>query len=181
LKIGLSQRILFYNGRAYDSIEHGWYSYLKEHTLYFIPNNLNQDFESIATDLDMLIITGGDDSPLRRNTEVKLAVQMMQRFKPVIGICHGAFMLADLLGSVIENITGHHGTEHAVRYHTEDRMVNSYHSLAIKRLHKSATSLAVDSEGNCEAWIDQKLAGIVWHPERMTSPWIPNEIENLFK
>jgi len=24
------------------------------------------------------------------------------------------------------------------------------------------------------------MAGVVWHPERMTTPWIPEEIEQLF-
>jgi hypothetical protein len=30
-----------------------------------------------------------------------------------------------------------------------------------------------------EAWIDGKLAGVVWHPERMDNPWLPDEIHNL--
>jgi hypothetical protein len=40
--------------------------------------------------------------------------------------------------------------------------------------------LAYDDQGNCESWIDGKIAGIVWHPERMSQPWIPEEIEQLF-
>jgi hypothetical protein len=39
--------------------------------------------------------------------------------------------------------------------------------------------LANDVDGNCESWIDGKMAGIVWHPERMDTPWIPDEIEQL--
>jgi hypothetical protein len=30
-----------------------------------------------------------------------------------------------------------------------------------------------------EAWIDGPLAGVVWHPERMNQPWLPDEIEDL--
>jgi gamma-glutamyl-gamma-aminobutyrate hydrolase PuuD len=57
--------------------------------------------------------------------------------------------------------------------------VNSYHTLAIKQLHKTGTTLATDQAGNCEAWIDGNVAGIVWHPERMKEPWVPDEIKNL--
>ena len=77
MKIGLTQRVLYHKGRAYDSIEHSWYSYLKNHTLTFIPNRLDQDFEQLAESIDALIITGGDDSVLRRTTELKVASAMM--------------------------------------------------------------------------------------------------------
>jgi hypothetical protein len=75
LKIGLTQRILYHNGQAYDSTQHGWYSYLQGHTLVPIANRVDQDFEQLAVDVDALIITGGDDSLLRRTVELKLAGQ----------------------------------------------------------------------------------------------------------
>ena len=181
LKIGLSQRILYHKGRAYDSIEHGWYSYLKEHTLFYVPNTLQQDFDKLADDLDMLILTGGDDSTLRRTIETKIAAKVMQRNKPVLGVCHGAFLLTDLLGGEVRDIENHTDTNHSVYYFGDEYYVNSYHSLSIAKTHSSATTLVVDADGNSEAWIDKKLAGIVWHPERMKKPWIPDEIQTLFK
>ena len=104
----------------------------------------------------------------------------MQRNKPVIGICHGAFLLTDLLGGVVEEVITHMDTSHTVYYFGDEKVVNSHHNLGITTLHKTATELVVDPDGNCESWIDGKLAGIVWHPERMSDPWIPDEIENLF-
>lgn len=181
LKIGLSQRILYHKGRAYDSIEHGWYSYLKEHTLFFVKNDLSQDFDKLADELDMLILTGGDDSTLRRTVETKIAAKVMQRNKPVLGVCHGAFLLTDLLGGEINETPNHSDTYHCVYYFGEEKIVNSYHNLAIAKTHSSATTLVTDAEGNVEAWIDKKLAGVVWHPERMETPWLPDEIKNLFK
>lgn len=177
--IGLTQRILYHNGQAYDATQHGWYSYLKGHTLVPIPNRVDQDFEQVAQDLDVLIITGGDDSVLRRTVELKLAGQMTLRQRPVIGLCHGAFLLAEVLGGSVENCIGHHNTEHEVLYFGDRHQVNSYHNLAIARLPDCATALAHDSEGNCEAWISGNTGGIVWHPERMREPWIPDEIKNL--
>jgi len=179
LKIGLSQRVLLHKNRAYDAIEHGWYSYLKAHTLFPIANRIDQDFSSIANELDCFIITGGDDSTIRRMTEIRLATYMIARSKPVIGICHGAFLLTETLGGKITEISDHIDCEHQINYFGELITVNSYHSLAIKTPQKTATILANDEHGNCEAWIDGFTAGIVWHPERMKTPWIPEEIDKL--
>ena len=181
MNIGLTQRVLFHKNRAYDSIEHGWYSYLKEHTLDFIANRTDQNFEALADKLDALIITGGDDSITRRGVELKLATEMLARQKPIIGVCHGCFLLTSILGGTIDECITHMDTSHAVYYFGDLHTVNSYHTLQIKEPHKNATVLAVDTEGYCEAWIDGNLAGIVWHPERMDNPWIPEEIENLLK
>jgi gamma-glutamyl-gamma-aminobutyrate hydrolase PuuD len=179
LIIGLTQRILYHNGQAYDSVGHGWYSYLKGHTLVSIPNRVDQDFEKLAQELDALIITGGDDSTLRRTVELKLAGQMTLRRRPVVGVCHGAFLLTEVLGGTIEDCIGHHNTEHTIQYFGETQQVNSYHTLAITRLPATATALALDSEGNIEAWIDGQVAAVVWHPERMKTPWLPDEVQNL--
>jgi len=181
LKIALSQRIINYRGRAYDSIEQAWYSYLQKHTLYFLPNRPDQDFDAVAHEVDGFIITGGDDTPTRRTTELKLATAMMMQQKPILGICHGCFLLTDVLGGTVDTKQGHHGgVEHVVKYRDQDVVVNSYHDLVIKQPQSSAQVLAVDPEGDCEAWIDGLTAGIVWHPERSQDPWIPDEISTLF-
>ena len=179
MNIGLTQRVLFHNKRAYDSTEHGWYSYLNEHTLFFVPNRLDQDFANLANTLDCLIITGGDDSAIRRTTELKLATKMLMLKKPILGICHGCFLLQDVLGGVIVDINNHHNTEHNVFYDNKKYSVNSYHVLSIKKLHSTGKVLAVDEDNNIEAWIDGNTAGVVWYPERMETPWLPTEIEKL--
>ena len=180
MKIGLTQRVLYHKGRAYDSIEQEWYSYLQEHTLVTVTNRTDQDFDSLADELDILIITGGDDSTVRRTTELKLAARVMARRKPILGICHGAFLLTEVLGGTInEDVIGHMDLAHDINYFGERITVNSYHTLGIQTPHKSATILCTDLENNCEAWIDGNIAGVVWHPERMDRPWLPDEIQNL--
>jgi len=180
MKIGLSQRIIKFKGRPYDSIEHCWYQYLKGHDIILIPNILEQDFLAISDHLDCFIITGGDDRLIRRNTELKLASEMMLKNKPVLGICHGCFLLTERMGGTISKKDGHrNGVEHTVHYQGQDIIVNSFHGLNIKLPHASATVLAVDSDGDCESWIDGNIAGVVWHPERMILPFLPEEIENL--
>jgi carbamoylphosphate synthase small subunit len=181
LKIGLSQRVLYHKGRAYDSIEHGWYRYLKEHTLIPVANRLDQDFQQLADELDAFIITGGDDSAIRRTTELRLANYILKQHKPMLGVCHGCFLLTDILGGQVEEIAGHMDLCHDISYNDRIRVVNSYHSLCISQLHRSGTVLATDSEGHCEAWIDGYIAGVVWHPERQDEPWLPVEISNLMR
>ena len=181
MRIGLSQRVLLHKNRAYDSLDQGWYHYLKGHTLFAIPNNPDQDFGHIAKELDAFIITGGDDSTIRRVTETKLATNMLARHKPIIGVCHGAFLLTELLGGKLIEVEQHSNTEHVVNYFGDLKTVNSFHTWGIVEPHQTATTLVTDLHGNCEAWIDTKapMAGIVWHPERMEEPWIPEEIEQL--
>lgn len=179
MKIGLSQRVLYYKGRAHDCIEHGWYHYLDQHALVCISNNLNQDFSSLANNLDAFIITGGDDSDLRRIVEVKLASAMLKLNKPIVGICHGGFLLTELLGGQVSTVPDHMDTEHTVIYQQQEINVNSYHNLSIEQAPKSSQVLVQDSQGLCEAWIDGKIAAVVWHPERMKEPWLPVEIASL--
>ena len=106
---------------------------------------------------------------------------MALRKKPVLGVCHGCFLFTDVLGGTVVEVVGHNNSVHNINYFGEIIAVNSYHTLTINKLHKSGTVLATDDEGNCEAWIDGQTAGVVWHPERMKEPWLPDEIIQLLK
>ena len=181
LRIGLTQRVLYHKGRAYDALEHAWYEFLDGHKLVFIPNTITQSPEDLCDALDCLIITGGDDSALRRRTELRVATIMMQSHKPILGICHGAMLLTDVLGGMIVGTDGHSDTVHEVNYAGRRIPVNSHHDQTIQRTHHAAQVLATDDDGNCEAWIDGLLAGIIWHPERMKNPFIPAEIQQVMK
>jgi gamma-glutamyl-gamma-aminobutyrate hydrolase PuuD len=178
--VGISQRILNFRHRSYDALEQTWYGYLQHHIILTIPNRLDQNFEELAKKLDVFVISGGDDRPLRRTTELKLATEIMKQGKPIIGVCHGAFLLTDILGGIVEIKDGHRGgTEHPVIYDGTEYQVNSFHGLYIRQPHAQARILATDPDGDCEAWIDGKIAAVVWHPERMTNPWLPPEIQSL--
>jgi len=181
LNIGLSQTILYHNKRAYDSLESDWYRYLKGHTLFAIRNDMEQDFVKIANNLDILILTGGVDYASRRAVEFKIASEMMKQLKPVLGVCHGAFLMTDVLGGLFIEDKSHLDTEHDIIYMDKKYTVNSHHSNVITVPHEGATVLATDTEGHCEAWIDGNIAGILWHPQRMDTPFLPTEIANKFQ
>ena len=175
MRIGLTQRVLLHKGRAYDSLDHSWYEFLQGHTLVSIPNRLPIS----CPDIDLLIITGGDDHPVRNHVECELFDVMSARNVPVIGICHGCQLLTQQLGGTVVPVDGHMDSYHEITYHSEQHLVNSYHRLRIEQPPPGATVLAHDPDGNVEAWIHERTAGIMWHPERMTEPWIPREIQLL--
>jgi gamma-glutamyl-gamma-aminobutyrate hydrolase PuuD len=126
-----------------------------------------------------LIITGGDDHPIRNQVEHKLIDIMLARNIPVIGICHGCQLLTQRLGGSVTPVDDHQDCYHEIIYQGEPHLVNSYHNLRIERSPPEATVLACDPDGYAEAWISGKTAGIMWHPERMTQPWVPQEIQHL--
>lgn len=181
MRIGLSKSIIDHNGFMYDAIDQGWYQTLKGHSLFFIPNTLNQDFNLMANDLDSIILTGGETSPLRKSVELELANKMLERNKPVVGIQQGAFTVVELLGGTIEPISNHNGLDHPIFYHREVREVNSYHDYCIKSLPDNTEILCMDYLGNPEAFTNGNLAGIVWNPEKMKEPWIPPEIAYMLR
>jgi gamma-glutamyl-gamma-aminobutyrate hydrolase PuuD len=156
-------------------LEHSWYEFLQGHTLVSIANRL----PTSCPDLDALIITGGDDHPVRNQVEHELIDRMLACNIPVIGICHGCQLLTTKLGGSVTSVDEHMDRDHEVEYRGQPHLVNSYHTLRIQQLPEGATVLARDLDGHAEAWISGRTAGIMWHPERMTHPWIPEEIQHL--
>jgi putative glutamine amidotransferase len=127
----------------------------------------------------MLIITGGDDHPVRNQVEHELIDIMLARHVPVIGICHGCQLLTTKLGGTVVPVADHMDSYHEVFYQEQPHLVNSYHKLRIEQAPPGATVLARDPDHNAEAWISGLTAGIMWHPERMQQPWMPQEIQRL--
>jgi|DEB0MinimDraft_10_1074344.scaffolds.fasta_scaffold04689_7 gamma-glutamyl-gamma-aminobutyrate hydrolase PuuD len=181
MKIGLTQRVLTFpnTGIVHDALEHGWYKFLKGHELIPIPNREDLDYETLSDELDLLIITGGRNDDIRIITEVGIATEMVTEGKPVLGICHGAFLLTSILGGYVEGDKikeQHYITEHNVFYDGRPYWVNSYHDIWIAEPPPGSVVLATDPEGDCESWYKNNIGAIVWHPERMEKPFIPTEI-----
>lgn len=182
MKIGISQRILECNNNFYDALDQSWYRFLKDHEIYPIPNRIDQNFKDIALTIDRLIISGGDDSLLRNKVEIELIKEMIRNCKPILGICHGAFLLTDLLSGKTSSCEDHHNVFHNVKINDNEYIVNSFHKLKIDKAPLYSSILATDLDGYCESWIYKNISAIVWHPERMDNPFVPKEIlDNFFK
>lgn len=180
--IGLSQRVLTYREREYDCLSRDFYSYFSGHTLLPVPNGYNIDYDELVKQIDLFVITGGESSPERVLTELQVSEKMTQRGKPILGICHGAFLLTDSFnGEVGVKYDMPHGVDHDVFYHTEQDTfkVNSYHNSIILREPPGSSVLCSDENGYVESWIKGNVGAVVWHPERMSKPWIPKEIDLL--
>ena len=163
---------------AMDSLERSWYSLLAGHEIILAPNIPNKDFD---TNWDCLIITGGGDSIDRHLTEDKLFKLADSNNKPIIGFCHGAFVINELSGGINSSIDGHAGVEHTVEMEGSTHTVNSYHTQFIDKLALGFKSMATDQDGNCEAFQHQSKPqwGVLWHPERMKHPLLPSQLLNF--
>ena len=83
------------NNFLFDCLERSWYSFLGNHHLIPHANTRTVD-ETI--DFDCLVLSGGSDSVARNVTENLLFVHAIKRKKPILGICHGAFVVNELSG-----------------------------------------------------------------------------------
>lgn len=181
MNIAITQREFDIRGWKYDCLQQDWYQFLKGHDIHSIPNTGIADFAN----MDCLILSGGNNSTNRENVE-RIAVEMfLLADKPIIGVCHGAFALNKFFGGVNGTIKGHQDTEHDVIIVGRGRShkVNSHHKGSIVKLAHSFIPMAVDPDGNVEAFQHEKLKvyGMVWHPERMTTPVMLDEVEELLR
>ena len=183
MKIGLTQRILDYNKIAYDCLEHGWYTLLSGHTLLNIANQPEQDFAELVSTLDLIIFTGGDASPKRFLTEVRLLTECYKQNKPVIGVCHGAFFINELEEGINRRCEQHYNTTHDVMLDGVVQTVNSYHSNQIAQVGASFEATAHAEDGSIEAFKHKTkpIWGIVWHPERMQIPVLPQDVKQILQ
>jgi gamma-glutamyl-gamma-aminobutyrate hydrolase PuuD len=85
------------------------------------------------------------------------------------------------MGGTLAHCEGHMDDEHAVKYKDKYIVVNSFHSNSILTIPPKAINLATDWGQRSEAWIDNNVGAVVWHPERMEKPFLPDEIMEFFK
>ena len=176
MKIAVTQRQIEINGFIYDCLEQGWYELFLGHEIIPIPN-----LNNIGLDVDMLVISGGETTEARYQTEVNCSAWAIENDIPILGVCHGAFLLNYLHGGInAKDIAGHHNTKHDISMEGETYLVNSYHHMAINKLGIGLKPIA-HCEGIMEAFKHEErdIWGLVWHPERMEIPIIPQDLKDL--
>lgn len=179
MKIAISQQDIAVPSRAWpgDALERAWHIFLRKHQLIPIPN-----IGDIPPwlDCDAVILSGGPFSVYRTLTEVALIKHALDQGLPLIGICHGAFVINEFLGGVNDSIDSHNGTMHDIILEGKPHQVNSYHGMNIARLAPDLEMI-----GHCdqtiEAFQHQSLPiwGIVWHPERQPNPVLPRDLRKI--
>jgi gamma-glutamyl-gamma-aminobutyrate hydrolase PuuD len=184
MKIAVSQREIILKNSigddlVFDGIERAWAKFLQGHDLVPVPNTV--DIEHL--DFDCLLLTGGPDSVARHLTENALYAVAYKRDLPIVGVCHGAFAINDIAGGVNGRVEGHIGTLHTVMLEGQLHEVNSYHSQSIESLGEDFLATGWDPDGTIEAFQHKTrpIYGIVWHPERQSTPVLPQAVRNLFQ
>ena len=167
-----------------------------KHELIPIPNT----GAIIPLDFDMLIISGGEITTQRTETELLYFQMALLKGIPILGVCHGAFFINEQFGGTNSTTDGHRNTEHWILLLGSCRAVNravkvkvnSFHNLVIDEL---STDFLIDARtaatrfhssnrqphASIEAFKHKKLPiwGVVWHPERMITPILPPELQKL--
>ena len=163
---------------VFDALERSWNVFLNKHHLIPVPN-LGSIDETI--EFDCLVLTGGPDSIERHLTEDLLFKHAEKLGKPIIGFCHGAFAVNDLTGGTNGVIDNHVHTEHYVYMDGANHLVNSYHGQSIETIGNDMEIIALSGDDSIEA-IKHKtkpIYGVVWHPERMKDPVLPNCVREI--
>lgn len=177
--IGITQRTSLLNDVEHDALDRNFYKLFNAHVLLPIPT-VPLDVSGIADKIDILVISGGDSNSQRVENELLLYNEMIKRGKPIVGICHGAILLTMILKGKVLATNKHHNTKHLVEYRNKKIEVNSFHKSLITKIPGYVQILCTAvSDKSIEAWINGNIGAVMWHPERMEKPFIPDEIKEL--
>lgn len=175
MKIGITQRQVAINDIVYDCLEQGWFYMLGDHELIALPNLVYID-----VDIDLLILSGGNTSEARYQTELNCCAWALERNIPILGVCHGAFFLNELNSGTNSTVENHYNTSHEIIMEGQTHTVNSYHTTSIEELGNDLDPIAW-AGNHIEAFKHKDLPiwGVVWHPERMDIPVLPSDLREL--
>lgn len=188
--VAITQRVevVANRGERRDALDQRWADFLSVCGLAAFPvaNRPEAALDGIeAIDPAGLILTGGNDlahcggdAPERDATERMLIDWARARHRPIMAVCRGVQMLADMFGTELVRLNGHAGTRHEVILAAGDtREVNSYHNWGLTALPTGFDSWAATRDGAIEAirHRDEPIMGMLWHPER-ESPFHSEDI-----
>ncbi|WP_280463185.1 gamma-glutamyl-gamma-aminobutyrate hydrolase family protein [Nocardia carnea] len=170
------------HGERRDALDHRWAHFLTICGLLpvLVPNHPESARRLRGAFPDAgLLLTGGNDlvpygggAPERDATEVLLLTASLNRRTPILGVCRGMQVLQHYYGVALSRVPGHVAVEHPIAFRGTQRVVNSFHhwaaynSLGPLEVWGRAADGVVEAVGSREL----RLAGIMWHPERMPVP-----------
>ena len=188
--LGLTQRVVIdpRHGERRDALDQRWAQFLAAMGMAAIalPNNPELATRLVEhSGVAGIVLTGGDDlveyggrAPERDATERAL-LQWAQSCKtPLLGICRGMQAIQHVHGIRLQRGEGHVGRSHEIAIDGRTRSVNSYHNLMAMDSVPELPVWATAKDGAIEAirHRSERVAGIMWHPERNT-PFDPLDIE----
>jgi N5-(cytidine 5'-diphosphoramidyl)-L-glutamine hydrolase len=118
-----------------------------------------------GNDLDAL----GGDVPEREATETALYRAALAAGLPVLGVCHGMQLIQFLHGVVLAPVVGHVAAVQEIELDGAPARVNSYHGFGTTSTTPDLVvrGRAVDGVVKAVRHAHRRVAGIMWHPERI--------------
>jgi len=175
--------------------------FLKELGFSHIPivlKNNNVDFKILKKSSGLILAGGGDlykykknkVNKIRDNYEKKLFKYYYKKNKPILAICRGFQLIADIYGIKLERINNHVRKFHSLKIdrskYIKDKSlkVNSYHNYCIKDLPKNFIKVSNTRDGSIEIaeHKSKKILCLMFHPERKmkSKKNILKSIKNFF-
>lgn len=188
--IGLTQRVVIDPPHATrrDCLDQVWAKFLLACGMTPVPiPNSAAAAVSICPKLDGVVLTGGNDlaayggdAPERDETEMAILDLAEAGGFPVLGVCRGMQMIQHRYGSRLQRVQGHVAPRHRISIGGVTKEVNSFHNFGSLETHHPLVTWATGDDGVVEAvrHSSHKVAGIMWHPERM-DPFAADDIELL--
>jgi len=202
-KIAVTQRII--ENDSYPEIREAldvrWGGFMTECGLLPITLSTSYCFKTVYQEcgFDGILLTGGNDlssqsnNPLSRERdcfEKALLTFALEKSLPIIGVCRGMQLIAEIFNASLKKIPNHIATNHNLLVNTESMLanllsplkcVNSFHQFSIAKEPKGFLVSARSDDGAIEAMeaTELKIFCQMWHPERNT---LLSEVDiNLFK
>ncbi|MEV4237150.1 gamma-glutamyl-gamma-aminobutyrate hydrolase family protein [Nocardia sp. NPDC049737] len=169
-------------GERRDTLDHRWAEFLIACGLVpiAVPNNPTAAGHLLITvPTAGVLLTGGNDltayggtAPERDATERLLLTSALRQHRSVLGVCRGMQMLQHHFGVSLARVSQHAGVDHDIDVQGTPRRVNSYHRWAACDSAEPLDVWARAADGVVESVGSHELrvAGIMWHPERVTVP-----------
>ncbi len=134
-----------------------------------------------------ILLTGGNDlaalggdAPERDAAEAALLDIARDRDLPVMGVCRGMQVIQHSFGIGLKRVAGHVARRQVIAIEGVPAEVNSYHNFGAIETAPPLESWAVADDGVIKAvrHENRKIAGIMWHPERL-EPFASRDIAHF--
>lgn len=171
--VAITQRTEFvtHHNETRDALDQRWHDFFHacQMTSLLIPNHPTIA-QNLISNLSVrgIILSGGNDSTARDDTETKLIDLAIEKKIPILGICHGMQVIQRRYNIPLHALSGHVSDKQEILIHNEPSYINSYHILGTCESHNDLIVWARAYDNTVKAICHQTLpiVGIMWHPER---------------
>lgn len=164
-------------------VEKNWYDFFKSKKINIIPiNDVNLFVKYKSWNIAGLIVPGGNDLPsknknfenkIRKKKDVPIIKFALNKQIPILTVCYGFQLLADMYGYNLKKSSIHTKTTHKLNIQEINSYkniitINSFHNYVIHRLPKFFDKDAKCKDKTIELAIStrKKILCTMFHPER---------------